>query len=635
VADEVLGQPNLYVDNAVDSLGNPILSVASDADALRSPLSLAWDAANSNLFVADPFGLRVMVFTPSTVQLPVGAVVNAASLEVPATGNVTINGTPNAGDVVTITINGKNYPYTVGDFTKGVPDTLVNGGIEFGLAAAINAGTTADPSVIATVNVATFQVILTARNPGPNGNAVVIAASVTLASGSTSGTTATASGVTLTGGDAAGTVAPGGLVVISGPTPSTTACTTTPSSDTQALPCVVDQDAKAPVAADPLPGTIVDPHSATPYAPLDSMSSSVGGVEVYFDGVRAPVISVTTEQPQNSDGTGGVPAKITAQVPFELAGRASASVVVRTIHANDPLVTVTSATGVPIASSNPGLFAQQGSDPRAVFAYHKFGTATGFIYVQNFPTTGDIPTVTINGESVNYTVNANGKVDTLNTIRDALIGEIDGDPSMPVVAIAGGGPNSFIELVAKPNQPNNGNDIAVTVSNVGSGVSLSVSNHTLCGGLTPAGGPIQAGDLVTATEPAVAGEIITVYGTGLGLVNAVLPVNLPPTTDATPFQPATGFPFIGDPGNWPNDFVSAFALFAGATGGTSSFAILSSGLVTEPLPPEVANAAGTSQGVYQIDLGLDPRLVTNASTQFWLAQNGHNGNIVTMPVVAQ
>ncbi|MGA2434933.1 MAG: hypothetical protein ABSG25_06565, partial [Bryobacteraceae bacterium] len=608
-------------------------------------------AANSNLFVADPFGLRVMVFTPSTLQLPVGAVVNAASLEVPATGNVTISGAPNTGDVVTITINNVNYTYTVGDYTKGVPDTLANGGIEYGLAAAINAKS-GDPSVIATVNVATFQVILTARTPGPNGNAVVIAASVTLASGDTSGTTATASGITLTGGDAAGTVAPGGLVVISGPMPSGTPCTTTPSSNPQALPCVVDQDATAPPALEtascatvPLPGTAVNPYcTTTPYAPLPSMASSVGGVEVYFDGVRAPVISVTTEQhpvasPSATVSPTPIPAKITAQVPFELAGRASASVVVRTVHANDPkgAVTVTSATGVPIASSNPGLFAQQGSDPRAVFAYHKFGTATGFIYVQNFPTTGDIATVTINGETVNDPNISD--TTSLNAIRDALIGAINGDPSMPVVALAGGGPGSFIELVAKPNQPNNGNDIVFTASNTSTattlGVSLSASNPTLCGGLTPAGGPIQAGDLVTATEPATAGEIITVYGTGLGLVNAVLPVNLPPTTDATPYQPATGFPFRGDPGNWPNDFVSAFALFAGATGGTSSFAILSSGLVTEPLPPEVAAAAGTSQGVYRIDLGLDPRLASNDSTQFWLAQNGHNSNIVTMPVAAQ
>ena len=41
---------------------------------MNTPTSLAWDGAN--LYVADPYNLRIMVYTPMPVTLPYQAVVN-------------------------------------------------------------------------------------------------------------------------------------------------------------------------------------------------------------------------------------------------------------------------------------------------------------------------------------------------------------------------------------------------------------------------------------------------------------------------------------------------------------------------------------------------------------------------------
>ncbi len=621
---EVLGQPNDEVDLTTDVNGNPT-STATDTDAIRSPLALAWDPVNSNLYVADPFGLRILVFTPGDVQLPPGSVVNAASLAVFASGFVTLGGTPASGDIVTITINGTAYNYTVGT-TNSVADTLANGQIEAGLVTAINTSSTA--AVVASSNLAADEVVLTAKTPGPEGNNVTLAASVS----SGAGTTATASGVTLTGGDTAGIVAPGTLVAIFGPQP-VTPCTTTPSKSS-APPCLVDADVTTLSTAVPLPGTAVTRGTD---ALQPSSAAKVGGAEVYFDGVRAPIISVCTENSQSAECPAKTQqdprARIIAQVPFEMGDRSSASVFVRTIQ-SDGTVTFSSAVGVPIASSNPGIFATKAPSAALlppVYAFHKYSSAAGFIYVQNFPTVGDIPKVTVNGVTASYAVNSN---DTLDSIRDALIELINSNPAMPVAAFRGDGPGDFIEVVAKPNQPNNGNGISLEATNAGTGVGLSASSGVLCCGLTPAGTPIKAGDLVSTAEPATAGEILTVYGTGLGLVNNVVPTNPapPPNANLLAYEPATGYPYIGNPNNWPNDPVTAAAV---ANGSSFAVAVLSSGLVTGPLPPQIAAAAGATQGVYRIDLGLDPRIPSSSVMQLSLSQNSNTSNVVTLPVVAQ
>src|ERR1700676_3560925 len=99
-ADVVMGQ-----------LGGQINQASDSTDSLRTPLSMAWDG--TNLYVADSFNVRVMVYTPALPRVPYSGVRNAASLNVYAVGNVTIAGTITANDTVTVTINGTDYKYTV------------------------------------------------------------------------------------------------------------------------------------------------------------------------------------------------------------------------------------------------------------------------------------------------------------------------------------------------------------------------------------------------------------------------------------------------------------------------------------------------------------------------------------------
>ena len=90
-ADTVLGQIGGDVDQATDA-----------ADSVNTPTSLAFDG--TNLYVADPYNRRITVYTVAPNVLPYQAVVNTANPNIYATGSVTIGGTINNGDIVTITI---------------------------------------------------------------------------------------------------------------------------------------------------------------------------------------------------------------------------------------------------------------------------------------------------------------------------------------------------------------------------------------------------------------------------------------------------------------------------------------------------------------------------------------------------
>jgi len=98
-ADVVLGQPDVF--QITDSNG---------AGSLRAPTALAWDGAN--LYVADPFSRRVLVFTPAELMISAGGVVNAASFAVHAQASITFAGTPKSGDSYSLTITNSAAPVT-------------------------------------------------------------------------------------------------------------------------------------------------------------------------------------------------------------------------------------------------------------------------------------------------------------------------------------------------------------------------------------------------------------------------------------------------------------------------------------------------------------------------------------------
>ena len=414
-ADAILGQPDEFTDvyTAFDQL------VLSATNVTPTPTGLAWDPVGQNLYVADPTDYRILVFSAAAFNLPLNGVVNAASRAVFAAGSVLFDGTITAKNVVTVTLgntdaNGNaitaNYTHTL--LTE---DTLVTVAVK--TAAAINASNAGagDPYAIAYAETNLPILRLVARQPGVGGNNISLAATVTPASVAT--LTAQPSGANLGGGGSAAQVAPGMMVVISA-APGTT---------------LADGQADA------------DPSKA-------QLPFELGGVQVYFNGNRVPLLAVK-------------PTTLTAQVPWDAFGSASQSAYVRTQH-RDGSVTVTTAINVPVLDQNPGIYACDpatyspsavppicnvgGQEPRSALAFHGNGFSTATIAVDGSAQAGDtavitigdtsvevggslqvgdIATVTIGGTPYSYTVVAG---DTLNTIRDHFVNLINADPASPV-----------------------------------------------------------------------------------------------------------------------------------------------------------------------------------------------------------
>lgn len=509
-ADRILGQRNDQVDEASES-----------TDSLRTPTSLAWDG--SNLYVSDSFNRRILVYSPADISLPSSAVRNAASFEVFAVGTINFSGSMKENDEVTVKIQAKEYKYKVAKDDKF--ENLVNG-----LVSAINAGS-GDPNVFVSSNPVVQGLVLTARSAGEAGNDVTY--SVSTSSGAS--VTAMSSGTKLQGGQSAAKIAPGTLVTIKG----------TNLSD----------------------GTDV----ARPGA--DRLPTELAGTQLYFDGVRAPLLYVS-------------PTQINAQLPFELSDTTSSTAFVRTVH-KDHSVTVSTAVAVNIVPNNPGIFASPGNDPRPAVMLHGSSYASGSIAVNGSVKAGDVATVSIEDRSYSYTVKSDDK---LASVRDNLIIAINKDPK--VVASAAG-VFTRIRIRAKARGPQgNGIKFSVKVSS-GAQLLLNPSGAALCCAA-------DENARVTNESPATPGEVVTVYATGLGLTN--------PDTGVI-----TGIPFNG-PDNQPNEFVSALA---GGKTANVLFAGLQKGQV----------------GRYEVQLELNSDLLTNPFTQLTLAQNIYVSNIVTFPVV--
>ncbi len=530
-ADIILGQPDEYasVVTSTTDLFHPLL-LQSAANVNPTPTALAWDG--TNLYVADPSNRRILVYTPATANVPLDGVRNAASLETFATAEVDISGSIQGGDTVTVTINGTNYTYTIlsTDTTSTILTALVN---------LINAGS-GDPNVYASVPPTLQQLLLTARVPGPAGNAITLAVSTSV----NAMISILASNNTLEGGESAGTLAPGTLATIFG----------TNLSDTTAS----------------APGGV--------QLPID-----LGGVEVYFDGIRAPLVLVS-------------PGQINTQIPWEVSSSNSISMFVRTTHA-DGSVTVTSAVGVPIALQNPGIFAQVGMDPRVALAYHNSSYATATVTISGSIAAGDIGTIATGGRSYNYTVQS---VDTLTSVRDALIALIQADPDR-IVNASPGAAYTRILLQARIAGPE-GDGLPLSASSVGANggsasLSLDINNSMLCCS-SVAGAPI------TASNPAQPGEQFYIFGTGLGLTSDI---------NGNLIGPTDGQPYPGPVLNNANSSVSSLA-----DGKTAD--VITAGLL-----------AGTV-GVYQIVLQLNPDTPPTDFAELTISQDIYTSNIVTIAV---
>jgi hypothetical protein len=352
-ADIVLGQ----------TAGDVVVTGAG-ADSMNTPTSLALDG--TNLYVADPFNRRVLVFTVSPNPLPYQAMVNSANTYAHATDNITIGGGIVGGDVITITVMESVYTYTV-----KANDSLVS--IVDGIAAMINAAN--DPYVIAYPDEDNFIARLISIQPGPPGNA--IKCSVKISSGAK--ITASAAYGTLTGGANASSLAPGTLVTIF--------------------------------------GSNLSAGSASADMSQPQMPTTLAGTQVYINGIRSPLLYVS-------------PTEIHAQVSWVFTDSTDSepttvNAYVRSVMP-DGSVMFTSAVAASIVPANPGIFGDlTTSNPETGFVYHASSHAMGVVSVDGSPQGGNVASITIEDRVYSYTVQES---DTLSSIRDALIVMLNGDP---------------------------------------------------------------------------------------------------------------------------------------------------------------------------------------------------------------
>ena len=565
-ADIVIGES---LDTA-NSTG--IVTQASDAaDSLRTPMSLAWDG--TNLYVSDAYNRRITVYSMGANTVPYAGVVNSASINIVAKGSVTFAAaiaptavttppTPNtvqAGDVIDINVGGTSttdattnvatitggadYKYTVlaADTVSTIITALVN---------SINAANSGagDTNVYATPDLTTGVLILTSRLSGLNGDATTIFCTITpVSTATTAGITGTTSGANLSGGGDAASLAPGTIAQVQGVNLSFH----TASADTTQL----------------------------------ALPTSLGGTQVYFNGIPAPLVMVS-------------PTAINAQIPWELGDTTSINAYVRSV-ADDGTVMVTTAVAVTIVPANPGIYAQPGTTPSAGLIYHASSYATGIVSVDGTVTAGDTATVGIEERTYTYTVQSG---DTLAGIRDALVNLINQDPKVTATA---SGEFTRLILTARVQGPD-GNNLPYTASasSTATVIMTAIGTALCCAAV--------GGSPVTPQSPAVPGELIYVYATGLGV---------PALNDANKGLIQTGiqYPVDGPMTSPPQDsdhFVNSIA-------GGSTADVISATL----LPGSV--------GLYQVLLHLNPSLATDPYAQLTIAQGVYVSNIITLPIVSQ
>ena len=472
-ADVVLGQPDFQTTE--ESTG---------AASLRSPSSLATDG--TNLYVADPFTRRVLVFTPAEDQIVQDGLVNGAAFHVPASGFVFLQGNLQANQKTTVVIGPRQYQHSAveGDDAEDAvafilneinadPEAVVTASPAissgehasgaFTFAGEIQAGdrltlTIGDETYVAEVQADDQPFVMVDRfvneiraNPnsayfalrdirgdvlnrlrfvfrgiGPQANGIPY--SMTASPGAL--VTFEAEGEVLDGGFQAY-----GFRVFAkepGPVGNNISIRTQTSLDGVTAPSASGQLLTGGSDARELPVGTIASIFGTGFADQDwaaqsaipSLPTELGGVQVYVNGVLAPLYSVTPEQ-------------INLQVPFETMGT-TVSVYVRRVH-DDGTVTVSAPRASRVARASPGLFAFPGPEPREAIAVHGTGVAQGSIAVTQVQVnTGDAVgvdagvtlTVKVQGRAYSYTT---VQGDTPRTARDGLVAAInagDGDPAV-------------------------------------------------------------------------------------------------------------------------------------------------------------------------------------------------------------
>jgi len=604
LADGVLGQTN-FTNDIVTSISISIVSTEVDntggVDTTPTPTSLAWDG--TNLYVADPYNRRVLLFTPGDSLIPspfdtaasIIPVVNWGSEIVRQEGTVIFSavGKITAGDTATITIAGVAYKYT-----EKASDNLDI--IAKQLVALINKS---DQNVFAAFGGSgTGTVYLSSLSKSGAEVTSLAYDTITLsaATSNTANVAAIASGAYLSAGNAA-TASPGALIEVNAPGG------------------IVFTD-------------VDTTYTATLNSPTNKgiIPSNANGVQLYLDGFASPLYKVS-------------PTQIVGQVPYFYGDRNSTSVYVRTVHGNGS-VTVTSATPVYIAPANPGIFSAQQYPGQArpwpiSQAKHQLGNPVAVISIDGSAKANDVLGVYVNGSSTPYTYTVTAadadatktNQQNLQSVLNGLIAAIQNDP---YVTPSAGGSFTRLILTAKNGAFANpsGNDIPISVvtgttaatlsctatstavetltlyNSTGSDANGCSTVHTCCAVVS--GTPIFPGN------PAVPGELISIAVAGMGDLQDQNGNDI--TTSIT-----TGDPYSG-PAIPGNDVLSPN--FAAATLGGTSAQVISAGLDPGPGPYT------GSYGIYRVDVLIPSPFPNNPQTQFYIAQNAFISNTVYLPV---
>ncbi len=563
VFNHIPTQSGVSADSIIGQIGGTVNQASDAADSLRNPMSLAWDG--TNLYVSDAFNRRITVYSVAPTLLPYQAVRNSAAIDIFANGTVTIGGTITEGDIVTVTLG-----YNGG--SQATPSTCTSAATATSAPGPGTSGTCIDytytvkstdtygdivnglVSVIngsfsgaGDPNVITTADLTTSQVVLTSRVPGEVGNNITLATTiSTSATiTSTASGTNLKGGGDAAKIAPGTIISILAADGST----------------LTDQTASA------------DPNQNLP--------NSLAGVHVYFNGIPSPVLMVS-------------PTQINAQIPWELSDTTSINAYVRAVL-SDGTVNTTSPVAVTIVPANPGVYSQPNTDPTLAMAYHGSSRAVGIIDVQGTVTAGDTVTATIEDRNYTYTVLPG---DSLESVRNALSQLLNGDPK---VTAEPSGEYTRIVVKARVEGPD-GNNIpyAASASTGATEIMTAFTPELCCANVE--GAP------VTFQNPAVPGEFIVLYATGLGL-----PVLNGTNSDLI----ATGQRYPeGGPVTSPPTPSAVSAIVGGKTADVIS-----------------ATLFPGSVGVYKVVLHLNSDIPTDSFTSLTIAQDIYVSKVVRIPVV--
>jgi uncharacterized protein (TIGR03437 family) len=231
--------------------------------------------------------------------------------------------------------------------------------------------------------------------------------------------------------------------------------------------------------------------------------------------------------------------------------------------------------------------------PSIGVVYHASSSATGIVSVDGTASAGNVATVTVEDRSYSYTVQSG---DTLDSIRDALVTLINADPK---VTATPSGVFDRILLTARVQGPDgNGIPYGAVADPSATVIMTAIGTNLCCAAI--------ANSPVTQDNPAVPGEMIYVYATGLGV---------PVLNDSNTSLIQTGAKYpVGGPVTSPVSSVNSIA--GGKTADVISATLMPGGV-----------------GLFQVLLHLNPDIPTDSFSQLTIAQDIYVSNIVTLPIV--